>query len=263
MLYKKKGYPEVGELVICKVSRLLEHSAFLKLIEYENLEGMMHISEVSSRFVRNLRDFLKEGRYYVCKVMRVNKEKGHIDLSLKRVSRGEEKRKLEEWKLNNRVEKILEFVANKLNKSLEDAYKEVGNLIIEKLGDLHRLIEEYKEDKKILDELGIKEEWKKLIEEQLNEIVERSKFKISKIITLYTYKENGVDLIKKIFSSIKKDENFDVKFTYLGSGKYKIDVVGKSGKEAERYLEKVSEEIENLANKLKVNYVENKILREV
>src|SRR3989338_5359313 len=81
MLLKKEGFPEEDELVMCTVTQVQFHSVFVILDEYDK-GGMIHISEVSPGRIRNIRDFVREGKKVVCKVLRVNKEKGHIDLSL-------------------------------------------------------------------------------------------------------------------------------------------------------------------------------------
>ena len=68
MLYKKQGYPEEEELVLCTVTNVQHHSVFVNIDEY-NLSGMIHISEVSPGRIRNIRDYVKEGKVIVCKVL--------------------------------------------------------------------------------------------------------------------------------------------------------------------------------------------------
>src|SRR3990167_9616471 len=90
MLYKKKGMPEVNEVVMCTVKKVLFHSVFVDIEDY-GLEGMIHISEVSPGRIRNIRDYVKEGKKIVCKVLKVDEVKGHIDLSLRRVNEAEKR----------------------------------------------------------------------------------------------------------------------------------------------------------------------------
>ena len=93
MLYKKQGFPEESELVMCTVSNIQYHSVFADLDEYGR-QGMIHISEISPGRIRNIRDYVKEGKKIVCKVLRVNSERGHIDLSLRRVNEAQRKNKI-------------------------------------------------------------------------------------------------------------------------------------------------------------------------
>ena len=106
MLLKKQGFPEDSELVLCTVTSVQFHSVFVNIDEYGK-GGMIHISEVSPGRIRNIRDFVKEGKKIVCKVLKVNEEKGYIDLSLRRVNEAERRRKIEDIKKEQNAEKII------------------------------------------------------------------------------------------------------------------------------------------------------------
>ena len=62
MFYKKKGLPEENELIICTVKKILFHSIFVTLDEYENLEGMIHISQSMDDFVSFSKDKVLSGK---------------------------------------------------------------------------------------------------------------------------------------------------------------------------------------------------------
>ena len=64
MLLKKEGFPEEDELVMCTITKVQFHSVFAQLDEYDK-GGMIHISEVSPGRIRNIRDFVKEGKKVV------------------------------------------------------------------------------------------------------------------------------------------------------------------------------------------------------
>ncbi len=53
--------PEPWELVLATVARIVPYGAYLTLDEYGDAEGLLHISEISSRWVKNIRDHVKEG----------------------------------------------------------------------------------------------------------------------------------------------------------------------------------------------------------
>lgn len=87
-----KEWPEEGELVVATVKKVRDYGAFVRLEEYKGKEGFIHISEVSSGWVKNIRDFVKENQKIVARVVRVNPVKGQVDLSLKGI-REDQKRK--------------------------------------------------------------------------------------------------------------------------------------------------------------------------
>ncbi|TAL53018.1 MAG: S1 RNA-binding domain-containing protein, partial [Nanoarchaeota archaeon] len=97
MLLQKKGFPPESELVLCTVTNVQGHSVFVKIEDY-GISGMIHISEVAPGRIRNIRDYVKEGKLIVCKVLRVNKERGHVDLSLRRVTESQKRAKIADRK---------------------------------------------------------------------------------------------------------------------------------------------------------------------
>ena len=128
MLFKKQGFPEEGELILCTVTSVQFHSVFVELDEYGK-SGLIHISEVSPGRIRNIRDFVKEGKKVVCKVLRINEEKGYIDLSLRRVNESEKRRKIDDIKKEQNAEKIVEIAAGKIGIKTEQLYKELSEKI--------------------------------------------------------------------------------------------------------------------------------------
>ncbi len=84
----KPQWPEPGDLVIATIESVMDYGAYANLDEYHR-RGFLHISEISSARIRNVRDFVRENQKMVLKVLRVEVEKGHIDLSLRRVTKRE------------------------------------------------------------------------------------------------------------------------------------------------------------------------------
>ncbi|NIP34700.1 MAG: S1 RNA-binding domain-containing protein, partial [Thermoplasmata archaeon] len=110
-------WPEVGDLVVATVQRIAGHGAYVALDEYDGKEGLLHISEISSRWVRNIRNHVRERQKVVLQVLRVDPSREQVDLSLRRVTQDERRKKLEDWKKNRKAETILKGVAVGLNMS--------------------------------------------------------------------------------------------------------------------------------------------------
>ena len=107
---KKKDYPEEADLVLCTVSKIYPHCVFVNIDDYSGKQGMIHISEVSPGRIRNIHDYVRMGKKVICKVLRVNLEKGHIDLSYRRVTESQRRNKVNELKQEQKAEKIVEKV---------------------------------------------------------------------------------------------------------------------------------------------------------
>jgi len=52
--------------------------AYVKLLEYDNIDGMILLSELSRRRIRSIQKLIRVGRNEVVVVLRVDKEKGRI-----------------------------------------------------------------------------------------------------------------------------------------------------------------------------------------
>ena len=72
---------EVGAIVEGRVTGLTDFGAFVEL-ECGGT-GMVHISEVSASYVKNIRDHLKEGQTVKVKILNIA-ENGRINLSIKK-----------------------------------------------------------------------------------------------------------------------------------------------------------------------------------
>ena len=86
---------EVGKIYDGKVTGLSKFGAFVQLPEGKS--GMVHISEVSSNYVNDIRDHLAEGNEVRVKVIGID-EKGRINLSIKKATEPEKVEKIPEKK---------------------------------------------------------------------------------------------------------------------------------------------------------------------
>ncbi len=55
--------------------------AYVKLLEYDNIDGMILLSELSRRRIRSIQKLIRVGRNEVVVVLRVDKEKGKVGRS--------------------------------------------------------------------------------------------------------------------------------------------------------------------------------------
>ncbi|EIW65981.1 hypothetical protein TREMEDRAFT_35708 [Tremella mesenterica DSM 1558] len=124
--YEKK-YPDVDELVMVQVMSIEDMGAYVKLLEYDNIEGMILLSELSRRRIRSVQKLIRVGRNEVVVVMRVDPDKGYIDLSKRRVSAEEVVRCSEQYEKGKTVDSILTQVARKHEgMSAESLYEKIA-----------------------------------------------------------------------------------------------------------------------------------------
>ena len=63
------------------VKQIAEMGAYVKLLEYDNIDGMILLSELSRRRIRSIQKLIRVGRNEVVVVLRVDKEKGQFLVS--------------------------------------------------------------------------------------------------------------------------------------------------------------------------------------
>lgn len=237
MVLKKKSFPAEGELVICTITKILPHGAFARLEEYSR-DGFIPIGEIASIWVRNIKDYIKEGQKAVAKILNVDERKGHIDLSVRRVNVSQKSKKMQEWKRLQKAEKLLEIAAKKIGKTLEEAYSEVGIKLEEEYGEIYSAFEEIaKGTAEVLSLLP--EEWKEIIEKTAKDNVTITKIKIHGLIELRSYASDGVEIIKSALSKALKttsNKEVSVELLYLSPPKYRITVTAPDYKIAERVM---------------------------
>lgn len=248
MFYKKTGLPEESEVVICTVTSVQYSSVFVN-IDFYNISGMIHISEIAAGRIRNIRDYVKEGKKVVCKVLRVYPEKGHVDLSLRRVNERERKEKINEVKLEQKAESIIEHVAKENKIEPNKLYDEIAKNILKNYEYLHLAFEDIVAGN---FKLEIDKKISKQIEDLVNQRFKPKFIEIKGILTLTSYESNGIDIIKDALLEAEKE---GTKIKYLGGGKYEISVIGTDYKEAEPKLKKATEII---SEKMKKGFYEFK-----
>lgn len=70
-----------GKVVTGCVTGIEDYGVFVNFDDYYT--GLIHISEVSKLFVRNINDYVKLGQQIRCKILEVNDDEKHLRISIK------------------------------------------------------------------------------------------------------------------------------------------------------------------------------------
>tara|TARA_Y100000310_G_C20699289_1_gene828200 strand:- start:6046 stop:6840 length:795 start_codon:yes stop_codon:yes gene_type:complete len=257
MFYKKKGLPQENEIVVCNIKKISFHSIFATLEEYERLDGMIHISEIAPGRIRNIRDYVKEGKKVVCIVLRVDKVKHHIDLSLRRVSMSLRNRKNEEYKQELKAEKLLENIAFQMKVKLPEVFKEIGFKLIDKYDLLFLgLLDIAANGKKAIADLKINPKYEKVLVELVKERIKPPEFEVHEKVILQSYSSQGIEDIKQVLkatSEFAKKKKIDFSLVYISAPKYRIGIKASDKVTAINQLNETMEVMEKEAKKAKVS----------
>lgn len=229
-------FPEEGDLVVCTARQVKNFGAFVTLDEYENKEGFIHIAEVTTGWVKYIRDYVREGQKIVCKVMRVNAHKGHIDLSLRLVNEHQKREKIQDWKNEQKAEKLFELVAARLKKNTEECYNEFGLDLMDRYGSLYVAFEQCAINNMVLKESGFDGDWIASFIQIATENIIPPFVNIKGYLELKCPLPDGVNHIKETLVNIEKENDVSIKVQYVGAPKYRILVQAPNYKVAEDEL---------------------------
>ncbi len=235
MFLKRKGYPEQGEVLLCSVKKILPHCVFVILEEFERREGLVHISEIAPGRIRNIRDYVKEGKTVVCKVLQIKRDKGHIDLSLRRVGTGLRVSKLTEVKQDAKAEKLLAFIGKRLDLNLAKTYALFGKKAIDSYGRLTLFFEAVVADGKgVLEHVGLSGKELETVYSIVTDKIKPQEVCLRAQLALETSESDGVVHIKKVLVDAAK--KFDMSVSYVSAPKYAVEIIARDYKDAEDRL---------------------------
>ncbi|MEW5956023.1 MAG: S1 RNA-binding domain-containing protein, partial [Candidatus Micrarchaeota archaeon] len=230
---------------------------FVSLDEY-GVDAFLHISEVSSGWVRNIREHIKEGQKIVVLITRVDLEKRQVDASLKKVSEADRKRKLESYQLGKRAEKLLERVAAKAGKTPQQAKKEAGDALAQEFGDLYSAFEA----------LAAGEEPKaKVPAAWLNAMREVAKAEIKEkfvgergVLKLKSFAGDGVVQVKAVLAAVEKlsSGKVSVVVRYIGAPVYYVDVQAPDPKTLGKTMAKIEQAVQNVPKSVESSFEREK-----
>ncbi|OYT26970.1 MAG: translation initiation factor IF-2 subunit alpha [Candidatus Altiarchaeales archaeon ex4484_96] len=234
---KKNEYPEEGEIVIGTVENIFKQGAFVTLDEYNNKRGMLHISEISLKWVRNIRDYVREGQKTVVQVLRIKADRGHIDLSLRRVSEAQKREKLQDVKQKQRADKLLEIFAKSKKIPVNEVTDALEKKLIEKYGSVYEGLEAITSDNTRIDELEVKNEWRDDLLKLINENIKVPYVEVTGYVKLKSYQPDAVDKIREALKRIKEHQTeSEITVLYDSPPIYRVNLKSEDYKTAEKDL---------------------------
>jgi translation initiation factor 2 subunit 1 len=260
MVKNKENLPREGAFIMGRVVDIQDQYIYVDLPDYEGLpseetaRGMIHISEISSRWVKNIRSIVRIGQRLVLRVIKVVPDKGQIDLSLRRVNSAQKDLIAKEHKYANKFENLLQFLTETegIDLTLDQAYELLGWPIKDQFDLYQETLEALKEEgQEILDEFdNISDDIKKAFLKIIEENVEVSTVNIKGKIKLVNKSGDGITKIKETLNKVmnvvaKPKATRHINLSYLGAPFYRIDITSKDYLDAEGILSEAIEVLEN------------------
>ena len=83
--YYRNKVPQKDDIVAVVTKDIKDLGAYVELLEYDNIEGFIMLSQVTNKRVKSVYKFLKIGKQEMMEVLRVDEDKMCIDLTKKNV----------------------------------------------------------------------------------------------------------------------------------------------------------------------------------
>ncbi|KAJ6243861.1 eukaryotic translation initiation factor 2 subunit 1 [Anaeramoeba flamelloides] len=195
--YYEKKYPEEGQLVMFIASQITEHGILGKLPEFNNIESLISKTEVSSGRANSFYKYFRPGKYQACLVLRVDEEKGYIDLSRKRVNNPVE---LEVFRRFFRKSQLVHFIMKKVAKESVKALKTLYKQIVWPL--YHRSVHPFDAFRKFLSDPTVLDNFnlgniKKILKKVIKQKMPLRLIKVEAVFEMTCFNYDGIEAIKK------------------------------------------------------------------
>ena len=259
------GRIKVGDIVECVVTGVQSYGAFV-LID-NSINGLIHISEISKGYVRNIDDFVRVGETVFVKILELDEEELRAKVSLKeirevnkrerytKIPRSRHKINLKKYscgvlfeRLNSQIEETYNLLEDKVMLRVDLTHTGIEQEIkqyTDKVKELHKVIHEKTGAGN--DFLGWVDWPKEYDYEEVNAIIEASKKINEECDTLvvcgiggsYLGAASAIEMLNGLFSESKvkiifMGNTFSSTYTaqvlkYLEDKEFAINVISKSG----------------------------------
>jgi translation initiation factor 2 subunit 1 len=229
--------PERGDIVLCTVREISPHGIYVDLDEYNGMNGFLHISEISTGWVRNIDRVAKVGQKLVLKVVRAERSRREVDLSLRQVTNEERRNKLIEWKQKEKVMTILSMVKKKLvmdDKQFSDIVTKLQN----EYGTLYEALEDAtKRGEKTFASMSLPPEVVNEMVTTAREKIASPKYEVGSIVEMSSNASDGILQIKRALAAgLNASSVAEIKMTYVGAPRYRVRVTADDYKQADKVM---------------------------
>lgn len=214
-------YPCVGDIIIVNVKQVSDVGAYVKLLEYNNIEGMIPLQEITKKKVRSLPKLIRVNMDIVVTVIRIDKEKGYVDLSKRLVSPEDIEKCKERFNKSKVVQHIMRDIATKLDLAIETLYIKI-------VWPLHKIYDHayyaFKEalySQNVFSDLEITENIKKELLQNIEKRLTPQNIKIITYIELTCFAYKGIEAIKEAILVI---DNPEIKVKLVASPLYVMTI---------------------------------------
>lgn len=253
-MYENK-YPQIDDLVYvsyifiykdnllyqCKIDEKIDNGEYsICLLEYDNIPGLLFTTEKSNSKKKKFNNNIFIGKEEVLRVLRVDPQKGFIDLSNKNLIEKEKKEIKEKFEKSKTIENIIKILSVHTNKSMEYLYK---NIIWPLYKSYHHALDALKYilngDENIFENMIISDEIKNELISIIKSRLAPQPIKIKSVFKLICYTFNGIDDIRQSLLNGKKigTKDIPINFKLITPPLYECEIISINKNEGFKIME--------------------------
>lgn len=264
--FYKNEYPQIDDLVYAKITEVNEAYITVILPEYNNIQAMIMLNEVSRVVTSHLKKKYKIGNSYVCRVLNVDDIKGFIDLTKKRVSDDESTIFVKKYKTNKKIIKLVKDYLNRKNgttnnNTINDVFEEFMEKTFWSLGEDNYLniLNNAEYDVNLFSI----ENNMDFMDYMKNNLCKKEQ-RVKALFTLLNQDNDGIEYVKKLLKNSLKLNNTEekIKIHYIKSSEYMITSISNDTNSVINTMNEMLEYIKNKLNKKNDNLYKFNIVKE-
>ena len=238
----ERDAPVVDELVVGLVKRLERYGVYVDLLDYPGWEGFVHVSEISLKWIRNIRDYLKEGQRDVFRVLRVNPTTKQVDISYRRVSEREREERMKLWKRKQRLLRVLKLLSEKSGRSEEELKKLIVEPALKRGLSLYEVLLDAVEKERLPEWMKLDEDLAKSFMEIIGQEIKIKEVVVQGVLVMTVPSGDGVEVIKRaVARGLEAAKKEEISITTMGAPKYLITVRTEDVETGRKIIQKVAE----------------------
>ncbi|KEP66050.1 UNVERIFIED_CONTAM: eukaryotic initiation factor-2, alpha subunit [Hammondia hammondi] len=249
--FYEERFPDVEDLVMVKVNRIADLGAYVSLLEYNNMEGMILMSELSKRRFRSVNKLIRVGRHEVVMVLRVDPKKGYIDLSKRRVSPEDIVKCEEKFSKSKKVHQTVRHAAQKHGMKVDDLNRSVIWPLYRKYGHaLDALKEAAMRPDEVFAGLEVDEEVRKSLIQDIQLRLAPQALKLRARVDVWCFGKQGIDAVKAALQAGQEvgDDEVTINIKLIAPPQY---VVVTSCYDKELGMRKIEQAMKAISDKIK------------
>lgn len=266
--YYPNEYPYVDEVVMTRIIEENEFGYKVVLMEYNDIEGLAQLSEVVRGGRRRKKKPFKIGDTMPMLVLRVNLEKGSIDLSKRKVPQSEVEPFRQRFRSYGRMNQLGLEIHSLYHKFCQDAgiepddgVEKIMELTVWKHfdkdeGDIDKIwFDLFQDPSVILKDTDLPKKFVDQYIQNLESRVTRTDSLLEQEIVIRSCEENGVQVIKELLDLKHDKDDYTLIVTVVSPPIYKVRVEGPDMVECEKILKGSIETLKQTAKERSATFM--------